>query len=37
VDVGRGRIAGALIGLLAATLLVRLITSRVWARQVGWS
>ena len=34
---GRGRIAGALIGLLAAILLVRLISSRVWARQVGWS
>jgi len=36
-DIGRGRIAGALIGLLAAILLVRLITSRGWARQVGWS
>jgi hypothetical protein len=36
-DVGRGRIAGALSGLLAAILLVRLITSRGWARRVGWS
>jgi hypothetical protein len=36
-DVGRGRIFGSLAGALAVVLLIRLVTSRGWARQVGWS
>lgn len=36
-DVARGRILGAVIGLVALVLFARLIASRGWARQVGWS
>ena len=36
-DVARGRIIGVLTGLVAFVLFVRLLASRGWARQVGWS
>jgi hypothetical protein len=36
-DVARGRILGTIIGLFALFLFARLIASRGWARQVGWS
>ncbi|MCI0345329.1 MAG: hypothetical protein L0221_07775 [Chloroflexi bacterium] len=36
-DVARGRIIGVLVGLIALGLFARLVASRGWARQVGWS
>ena len=36
-DVARSRILGGVIGLIALILFARLVASRGWARQVGWS
>jgi hypothetical protein len=37
LPVARGRIVGLVIGAIALVLFLRLIASRGWARQVGWS